>query len=114
MPLARIEIEQVEGNRWVAEVEAGGFPGGPNFKRAHLSALSYEDIMGQVSAAYYAQVPPVVTREPLTFSDVDVGETARERFPNIMNALAESERAEEPAPKRRGRPPKVDGDTVVE
>lgn len=54
MPFARIEIEQVEGARWVAEIEAGGVLGGPNFKREHLTADSFEAMMRRVAEAYAA------------------------------------------------------------
>lgn len=64
MPQTRIEIEQVEGNRWVAEVEAGGKPGGPPFKRQPLTAGSFMAMMSSVCAAYYAQVPDDKLAEP--------------------------------------------------
>lgn len=105
MPLSRIEIEQIESARWVAEVEAGGTPGGPPFKRydarpdnGGLSGASFEDIMAKVTAVMYRACPPqggVVTRDTLVEIRVPVVEPSD-------------------APKRRGRPPKVDGDTVVE
>lgn len=58
MPLARIEIEQHEGHRWHAEVEAGGLPGGPNFRRVEVNAQSYEEIQAAVTEAYRSLIPP--------------------------------------------------------
>lgn len=66
MPLSRIEIEQVEASRWVAEIEAGGKPGGPPFKRLNLAAQSFLDIMAAVFAVYFAQVPEDKPPEPVT------------------------------------------------
>lgn len=57
MPLARIEIEQLESRRWHAEIEAGGLPGGPNLKRVAVNGDSYEAIIDAVTAAYQAQMP---------------------------------------------------------
>src|SRR5712691_4368588 len=58
MPFARFEIEQIEDQRWHAEVEAGGLPGGPNFRRVHLNGESFEAIMAAVTQAYRALLPP--------------------------------------------------------
>lgn len=57
MPFARFEIEQIEGNRWHAEIEAGGLPGGPNFRRNHLNGDSFEEIIAKVTRAYQALLP---------------------------------------------------------
>jgi len=57
MPLARIEIEQVEADRWVAEVEAGGQPGAPPFRRRTVSAQTPAAILAAVAAVYYEQAP---------------------------------------------------------
>lgn len=62
MPLARIEIEQIEGNRWTAEIEAGGLPGGPNFKRTAARAGDFEAVMAEVRRVYYEQVTPRAER----------------------------------------------------
>jgi hypothetical protein len=64
LPLARLEIEQLEGNRWVAVVEAGGFRGQRNFEHKRLHATSYEGIMSAVSEFFYRQVPPVAPKAP--------------------------------------------------
>ena len=67
MPLARIEIEQAGANRWVAEVEAGGMPGGPPFRRYSLTAQTFPGIVEAVAEAYFERVPserPVPTPQP--------------------------------------------------
>lgn len=61
MPLARFDIEQIEGNRWVAEVEAGGFRGQRNFEHRRVTATSFEGVIAAVSEFYYRQVPPAVS-----------------------------------------------------
>lgn len=76
MPLARLEIEQIEGNRWVAEVEAGGFVGQRNFEHRRLHATSYADIMAKVAEFYYRQVPPAMP-EPEATSAHDQDEDAQ-------------------------------------
>ena len=44
MPLARVEIEQIESHRWVAEVEIGGFMA----KRRRVTATDWDSIMAAV------------------------------------------------------------------
>lgn len=57
MPFARFEIEQIESQRWHAEIEAGGLPGGPNFRRVVVNGGSYEEIVAKVTTAYEALLP---------------------------------------------------------
>lgn len=64
MPLARFEVEQLEGNRWVAEVEAGGFAGMPNFRHVRLNATSFEAMMAAVNEFYCTQTTPKPLAEP--------------------------------------------------
>lgn len=58
MPLARGSWEQIEGSRFVAEIEAGGMVGQRNFEHRRLNATSFEDIMAAMAEFYYRQVPP--------------------------------------------------------
>jgi hypothetical protein len=53
MPLTRIEIEQIEQTRWVAEVEVGGMTA----RRVTVRGGSFEEIMIGVEDAYRAHVP---------------------------------------------------------
>lgn len=57
MPSAHIEFEQHSGDRWAGEVEAGGQPGGPPFKRSVVAAHSFAAMMDAVAERYYEQVP---------------------------------------------------------
>jgi hypothetical protein len=53
MPLTRIEIEQIEQTRWVAEVEVGGMTA----RRITVRGGSFEEIMIGVEDAYRAYAP---------------------------------------------------------
>lgn len=53
MPLSRIEIEQVDYNRWVAEVEVGGLMA----KRFNASGTTFPEIIERVQAIYYEARP---------------------------------------------------------
>lgn len=64
--LARITIEQMGPDRWVAEVEAGGLrPDWPAFRKfdaGHndMRASTFGEIMDKVARCYFMQVPPEV------------------------------------------------------
>jgi hypothetical protein len=62
MPLAKIEIEQIEGNRWVAEVEAGGF----NIRRERVTAGSFDDVVSSVIDKYREMMPEDQKTPPYT------------------------------------------------
>lgn len=53
MPTTRIEIEQVENSRWVAEVEVGGLA----VRRSNEAGSSFADIIAAVQESYYEQRP---------------------------------------------------------
>jgi hypothetical protein len=92
MPLARLNIEQIEGNRWVAEAEAGGFAGMPNFRHVRLHATSYEGIMAEVSEFYYRQVPPAIPKAVRVTEAGEVVEDAPE--PTALDEARSREDAE--------------------
>lgn len=56
MPLTRCNIEQLDGHRWVAEVEMGGMS---SARRVPLWATTFDDLMVAIIRAYDAhfQVP---------------------------------------------------------
>jgi hypothetical protein len=65
MPLTRIEIEQIEHTRWVAEVEVGGMTA----RRVVVRGGSFEEILIGIEDAWRAYTPkplnPVIDPELL-------------------------------------------------
>lgn len=53
MPLTRIEVEQLSGTRWVAEVEIGGI----SARRRHIVGQDFDDVMTQIYETYRAHYP---------------------------------------------------------
>lgn len=53
MSLARIEIEQMERDRWHAEVEIGGLVA----QRRAINAASFDEVMTAILDAYHAMLP---------------------------------------------------------
>ena len=56
MPLAMIEIEQLESNRWHASMEAGF----PVCRKEELRGTSFEDIIQMVAESYFRLMPDVL------------------------------------------------------
>ena len=61
MPLTRIEMEQVERDRWVATCEIGGLGG--SARRVTVRGQSFEEIMTAVNDAWCAFTPKPFTSE---------------------------------------------------
>ena len=64
MPLASIAIEQTAPDRWFAQVQAGGFPGGPLFRLVHLTGESIDDIMRKVAETHASLMPKPAAPTP--------------------------------------------------
>lgn len=55
MPLAKIDVEQLEHNRWVGNIEAQ-VPGGP-FRRIVVRGDTFEEVWNTVYSTYRSIVP---------------------------------------------------------
>ena len=63
MPTTRIEIEELELSRWVAEVELGGL----SARRVNVAANSFYDLMNSIAQVFYENRPeanPKFGQEP--------------------------------------------------
>ena len=68
MPMALIQIEEVEANRWHAEVEVGF----PLCRREVINARSFDDVIVAVIDVYRKTVPvPVVYPEVSPLTPID-------------------------------------------
>jgi len=105
MPLARIEIEQIEATRWVAEVEIGGFMS----KRTRVTGDDYQGIMGAVIEAYDGLLSQQMPRPKPESAAVEPPAEGLLPGPEVEAVPAADAIVDERLPlvatPRRGRPP---------